>query len=66
MGEVINFRKPNRRPEAYEQLTLEIGGVAISETAPPAAPQEQLPGFPHGLQLCDPPELGWEIPDGVA
>jgi hypothetical protein len=44
-----------------DQLALEGLGKAVE------IKQEKLPGFPHGLRLCDPPELGWErTPDDAA
>lgn len=56
-----HLREVPREPK-HEQLAFEVGRVAV-----PKPKQEELPGFPHGLRLCDPPELGWErIPDDVA
>lgn len=37
-----------------DQLALEGLGKAVE------IKQEELTGFPHGLRLLDPPELGWE------
>lgn len=50
--------------ENHEQLAFDVGRVAV-----PPPVQEELPDFPHGLRLCDPPELGWtrgEVPDDAA
>lgn len=44
-----------------DQLVLEGLGKVVEFK------QEPLPGFPHGLRLCDPVELGWErTPDDAA
>ena len=50
-------------PQVHEQLQFDIGRIATQPV------QEELPNFPHGLRLCDPPEHGWyreDVPDDVA